>query len=133
MPTPGSYLLDTNIVIGLLGGDSAIGGCVVAATHVYLPSIVLGELYYGAHKSQRPSENVARIDALARAAAVLGCDDLTAAKYGQLKAALRKRGTPIPENDLWIAALAVQHDLALVTRDSHFQMVPEVTTETWTE
>ena len=133
MPTPGSYLLDTNIVIGLLGGDSRITSRIAASAHVYLPSIALGELYYGAHKSRRPSDNVARIETLARTAAVLVCDDVTAERYGRLKAALRDRGTPIPENDLWIAALALQHDLILVTRDSHFRMVTEVTTEFWIE
>jgi tRNA(fMet)-specific endonuclease VapC len=133
MPTPGSYLLDTNIVIGLLGGDSGITKRIAVAEQVYVPSIVLGELYYGAHKSQRPSDNVARIDAIARRAAILVCDDVSAERYGRLKAALRYRGAPIPENDLWIASLALQHDLTLVTRDSHFQLVTEVTTESWTK
>ncbi len=88
MPTPGSYLLDTDIVIGLLGGDSKIGEKISVAAHVYLPSIGLGELYYGAHKSKRPNENNARIDALARTAAVVSCDEATAERYGRLKAAL---------------------------------------------
>ena len=52
---------------------------------------------------------------------------------GRLKALLRSRGTPIPENDLWIAALAVQHKLTLVTRDSHFQVVAGLITESWTD
>ena len=131
MPPTGSYLLDTNIVIGLLAGDADIGEHVSAAGRVYVPSIVLGELYYGVQKSSRPAENAKRIDALAQSAAVLACDSGTATVYGELKARLRERGTPIPENDLWIAALAVQHDLTLITRDAHFDVLPVLRTVAW--
>ena len=65
------------------------------------------------------------------AAAVLPCDRATAARYGELKAALRAQGTPIPENDLWIAALARQHALTLVTRDAHFAGVRGLVVERW--
>ena len=96
-----------------------------------MPSVVLGELYYGAHKSARPPENIARVGTVAETAAVLSCDAATAAVYGKLKAELRELGTPIPENDLWIAALAVQHDATLVTRDTHFDLLPNLPTVAW--
>lgn len=85
-----------------------------------MPAIALGELYYGARKSAR-----------AAASAVLACDAATAAAYGEIKAELRARGTPIPENDLWIAALARHHRLTLVCRDAHFSSVPDLKVVAW--
>lgn len=69
--------------------------------------------------------------AVAATAAVLVCDATTAGLYGELKAALRAQGTPIPENDLWIAALTRQHTLTLVSRDEHFEAVPGLEIERW--
>jgi tRNA(fMet)-specific endonuclease VapC len=88
-------------------------------------------LYYGARKSARASTNIERIAELAAAVAVLPCDSETAAVYGELKAVLRSRGTPIPENDLWIAAVARQHALMLVTRDAHFSLIPDLPVDRW--
>ena len=133
MPASGRYLLDTNIVIALLAREQAVVEHVKAAEAVYLPATVLGELYFGARKSTRVEENLARLRALAPASAVLNCDAETAARYGELKAVLRAKGTPIPENDLWIAAVAKQHDLAVASRDEHFDVVPGVVRVTWTE
>ena len=76
-------------------------------------------------------ENLERLRALAAASAVLNCDAETAARYGELKAVLRAKGTPIPENDLWIAAGAKQHDLAGARRAAHFAVVPGVVRVTW--
>lgn len=69
-----------------------------------------------------------RLGGLAAASAGLSCDADTAARYGDLKATLRANGTPIPENDFWIAALAMQHDLTLASRDEHFDLVPAART-----
>jgi tRNA(fMet)-specific endonuclease VapC len=131
MPPTGSVLLDTNILIALLAGEAAVLEQLNTATAVYIPSIALGELYYGAQKSARASDNIFRIDELGAAAAVLGCDAETAARYGEIKAALRTRGTPIPENDIWIAAIAVQHELEVVTRDTHFDLVDGLAVTAW--
>jgi tRNA(fMet)-specific endonuclease VapC len=131
MPPTGRVILDTNILIGLLAGEAAVLAGLRTAEAVYVPVIALGELYYGARKSARATENVERIAAFAATAAVLHCDGGTAAAYGELKAALRARGTPIPEKDLWIAALARQHALTLVSRDAHFAGVPGLAPERW--
>lgn len=69
MPPTGRYLLDTNIVIALLRGEPAVTARLETATQVFVPSIALGELYYGAHKSGRPAENVARVRVVAKTAA----------------------------------------------------------------
>lgn len=96
-----------------------------------MPSIALGELYYGAQKSAKAEENIRRISEFGTAAAVLGCDAETAARYGEIKAALRARGTPIPENDIWIAAIALQHELEVVTRDAHFDLIESLVVKSW--
>ena len=120
---PGELLLDTNIVIALFGGEQQVTDRVAAATMVFVPAVALGELYYGAEKSGRAIENIERVRLFAEATAVLTCDDLTAREYGRIKLALRVKGRPIPENDIWIAAVAVQHDLTLLSKDDHFREV----------
>lgn len=116
----GSLLLDTNIIIALFAHDEAVQRRLASANEVYVPSIAIGELYYGARKSGRVSANLARIDEFAAKMVVLACDATTAQYYGQVKALLRAKGRPLPENDIWIAATAQQHDLTLLSRDDHF-------------
>ena len=106
MPATGRVLHDTNILIALLAEELVVAQHIREAEAVYVPAIALGELYYGAVKSGRATANLRRLDALAAASAVLACDAATAISYGGIKGALRAKGTPIPENDLWIAALA---------------------------
>jgi len=127
---PGRYLLDTNIVIALFAGDSSVLRHLEGAEEVFVPCIVAGELFYGAHKSGRARENLARLDAFVRASAVLGCGVETSRCYGEAKNRLRKKGAPIPENDIWVAAIALEHDLTLITRDEHFAAVERLRTET---
>ena len=132
MPASGRVLLDTNIVIALFAAEAAVLAGIQRAAAVYVPAVALGELFYGAQKSARAAANVHRIAEFAAAVAVLPCDGGTAVIYGELKAALRSMGAPIPENDLWIAAVARQHELTLVTRDAHFRHLPHLPLERWT-
>lgn len=125
----GRYLLDTNIVIALFAGETTVKEFLEQADEVFVPSIVLGELYYGACKSQRVSDNKARIDEFAVRNVVLGCDAETARRYGEIKDALRQKGRPIPENDIWIAAIALQYELTLVARDTHFNEVERLSVQ----
>ena len=127
----GRYLLDTNIIIALFAGDANVQSKLGAASEVLIPSIVFGELYYGARKSGRVEANVQRVDELLASSAVLDCDAETAQSYAIVKNDLRLKGKPIPENDIWIAALALQHNLVLVTRDAHFQEVQDLTSQSW--
>lgn len=127
----GKFLLDTNVLIALFAEDAAARTAVQEAPEVFIPSVVLGELYYGAEKSSRAEYNRARIDELAATGAILNVDAGTAREYGSIKHALRAAGRHIPENDIWIAALARQHDLTLVTRDHHFRAVMPLTLVQW--
>lgn len=127
----GRYLLDTNIIIALFANESTVLDQLHTAEEVFIPCIAIGELYYGARKSVRVNENLQRIDEFVASNFVLICDSETARTYGDVKDELRKKGHPIPENDIWIGALAAQHDLVLVSRDLHFQEIAELNIESW--
>jgi tRNA(fMet)-specific endonuclease VapC len=72
-----------------------------------------------------------KIEVLAANSLVLECDTDTARYYGELKSLLKLNGTPIPENDIWIAAIAKQHQLVLITRDKHFNSIDVISIESW--
>jgi tRNA(fMet)-specific endonuclease VapC len=128
----GRVLLDTNIVIAIFAEEPPALERLAAAEEVFVPVVVLGELYYGARKSGRAETNIARIDEFAAAAAILGCDALTAQQYGRIKNDLRAKGRPIPENDIWIGAVGMQHDLRVATRDrDHFSQISGLRVEVW--
>jgi tRNA(fMet)-specific endonuclease VapC len=130
-PANGRYLLDTNIIIALLAGDDAVLSNLENAAEIFIPAIALGELFFGAAKSGRPSENTSKLERFAAGRAVIACDLQVAREYGHLKQNLKKRGRPLPENDIWIAAMATRHGTVLVTRDRHFQAVADLTIADW--
>jgi len=127
----GKYLLDTNIVIALFAKDENVLAQLKTAEEVFVPSIVLGELYFGANKSGRVKSNIVRIDEFAAENQVIMIDGETARHYGQIKNDLRAKGNPIPENDIWIAALSRQYKYVLVTQDDHFTQVDSIETIKW--
>ena len=127
----GSYLLDTNIIIGLFAGEASIIDNLQQADEIFIPSIALGELHYGARKSGRARQNLDRIEEFVENVIVVGCDAATARQYGDVKNRLRQKGRPLPENDIWIAALALQYGLVLVTRDAHFQHIEGLQVVQW--
>lgn len=126
----GRYLLDTNIIIALFASEASVINNLARADEVFIPSITVGELFYGASKSGRSQKNLEKIEEFIANNRIVACDVNTARKYGDIKNKLRIRGRPLPENDIWIAALALQYDLILVTRDAHFQEV-EMQTLFW--
>ena len=127
----GSFLLDTNIVIALFAGDASVMANIAAAEEVFIPAAVIGELFYGARKSGRPAENAQRIEEFVADNVILSCDAETARLYGDVKSGLQRKGRPIPENDIWIAAVALQHNLILVSRDEHFEAIEGIRRATW--
>ncbi len=92
---------------------------------------MIGELYYGAYNSNRMQDNIERISAFQSDANIISCDASTAIFYGQIKKELKSKGNPIPENDIWIAAVAIQHDLKLVSRDKHFKVIDSLKLTQW--
>jgi tRNA(fMet)-specific endonuclease VapC len=127
----GRFLLDTNIIIALFARDPMIHERLSNASEVFIPCIVIGELYFGSYKSLKAQENLNRIDEFALSNTVLPCDIETAKKYGDIKNRLKEKGQPIPENDIWIAAIAQQYALTVVTKDAHFKLVENLKIELW--
>ena len=125
----GRYLLDTNIVIDLLGNNKSIVEKIERLEEVYIPVTVIGELYFGAFKSQKVEKNLESITSLLETANVLEDNVETAKVYGEIKSSLKQKGRPIPENDIWIAAIAKYNELTLLTKDEHFKEVPDLSVE----
>ncbi len=123
MITAGRFLLDTNIVIRLFGGDPIVIDWIKKEPEIFVPCIVLGELFYGAQKSVNMDANIVKIMDFSSRVKVLPCDTETAQHYGSIKNILRKKGKPIPENDIWIGSMAIQYNLSLVTGDNHFKEI----------
>lgn len=96
-----------------------------------LPAIVLGGLYYGAYHAGNPARKLAQLAQFLTVARVLEVNQETAQLYGQTKQSLAQAGTPIPENDIWIASLALQLRLPLLTNDAHFSLVRGLTVVQW--
>ncbi|MSP62288.1 MAG: type II toxin-antitoxin system VapC family toxin [Myxococcales bacterium] len=98
------------------------------ATEIHLPFIALGELRAGFAVGNRGVRNEAALALFLQSprVRVLFADEHTATHYARLYAYLRKKGTPVPTNDLWIAALVVQHDLVLLSNDEHFRRLPQL-------
>ncbi|MCA0454679.1 MAG: type II toxin-antitoxin system VapC family toxin [Chloroflexi bacterium] len=123
-------LLDTNAVAALFNQDLALKSQ-LGDIRLLVSSIVVGELYFGAYKSGRVQHNITQLERFLDRNEVLVCDAETGKYYGQVKQQLKAKGRPIPENDIWIAAVALQHDLALVTRDAHFNVIDNLVIESW--
>lgn len=131
MPASGSIVLDTNIAIALMSGDQLIRQRVAEADQVILSIVVVGELLFGAHRSGRLEHNLQQAEMLAASSEVVEVTMETARNYGVIKTALRRKGTPIPDNDIWIAAHAQQYGVAIATRDFHFDLVENLTVVRW--
>ena len=119
----GKTLLDTNVVIAIFEGDPDATAYFQKCSEVFLCVPVIGELRYGALASTRVKENLQRLDRFATTMLILSCDPGTTLHYGELKYVQRKKGKPIPDNDIWIAAIARQYGLKVVSRDSHFSYI----------
>jgi tRNA(fMet)-specific endonuclease VapC len=119
-------LIDTNRYSDMIRGNKEVGARFASAAELWIPIVVLGELLAGfAHgKDRRSNENTLRRFLNKPSTGLLFLDEVTANVYGDISDTLKKQGTRIPTNDIWIAALTLQHDLTLNTRDRHFQHVP---------
>ena len=124
-------ILDTNAVSALLGGDPALGQVLAAHPRHHLPTVVIGEYRFGLLRSRHRRNLELLLGTLIRESIVLPVDETTAEVYSHVRDDLRNKGRPIPENDVWIAALAVQHAQPVVTRDDHFDYVSGLRRLAW--
>lgn len=114
-----------------MNGNTKVIGLLENADEIFLPAIALGELYFGAENSKQRDDNLERIEELAKEVVILMCDAETAKWYGLIQKQLRDKGRPIPQNDIWIAAVTLQHDLTLLTNDKHFEEVDKLKRANW--
>jgi tRNA(fMet)-specific endonuclease VapC len=119
----GKIILDSNVIIDFLRGNNDYINNLIEKETVFISVIVLGELIFGAENSPNLKKHLAKVDAFLEKATVVYIDETTARIYGKIRADLRKEGKPIPENDIWIAAIALQHNFILATNDNHFKKV----------
>jgi predicted nucleic acid-binding protein len=120
--------LDTNRLTDLFQGDAELADRLGNCDEVWIPLVVLAEIKAGFYRgSQQQRNEILLRKLLAKpTVGVLLPGRETAEQYARLFVQLKRAGAPVPDNDLWIAALALEHDLMLITRDRHFQRVPQL-------
>ncbi len=124
-------ILDTNALSAFVDGDAGVGEVLRREPRAAIPVIVLGEFRYGIAESRHRQAYEAWLKAHLPQFDTLVVTDETAVVYAGLRVALKRSGHPIPANDAWIAALALQHRLPVLSRDQHFDVVPGLRRKTW--
>ena len=127
----GEIALDTSVAVRFLNGDTVITERVLALPEIVLPIVVVGELLFGAENSTRPLQNLPRYLEFISACVALPLGRETATTYARTRLALKRKGRPIPMNDVWIAAQCMEHGWILVTDDSDFDYVDGLMLEHW--
>ena len=121
-------LLDTTAYSAMRRGDQRLLEPIQEATEIVLSSVVIGELLYGfaGGRLEPGNRRLLREFTESERVRIVDIDGETAEHYASIRNYLRGKGTPIPTNDLWIAALVVEHDLTLYSRDAHFKHLPQI-------
>ncbi len=116
-------ILDTNAVSSLLEGDEVLGELLAIARRHHLPLVVVAEYLYGLRNATKGNRLKSLFRKLESESEILIPDRQTADSYASIRFELKQLGRPIPESDIWIAALARQHNLEVVSQDQHFDLV----------
>jgi tRNA(fMet)-specific endonuclease VapC len=124
-------ILDTNALSAFADGAAGVGEVLRRQKRAAIPVIVLGEFRYGIAQSRHRSTYEAWLASQLHAFECLHVTEETAVAYASLRVALKRAGRPIPANDAWIAALALEHRLPILTRDEHFDAIPGLRRESW--
>jgi tRNA(fMet)-specific endonuclease VapC len=112
-------------------GDSALEPILLKSWELEIPVIVLGEYRYGIRESRNRSKYETWLAETIANCRVLRVDEGTAEEYAQIRNELNRKGRPIPGNDMWIAAIARQYWLPVISRDAHFDSVAKLKRITW--
>ena len=124
-------ILDTNALSAMADGDPALKPILQQTNELAIPVIVLGEYRYGIAQSRNRLNYEKWLSDVLTGCRVLRVDEETALQYANLRVDLKRRGRPVPGNDLWIAALALQHAMEVLSRDGHFDYVPRLKRLSW--
>ena len=122
-------LIDTNVVIRFFKGETELFSLFDEMENLYISSISVGELMYGAELSKKSDFNRENYFCFCEQMKVLYPDLEVSKYYGKIKASLKLKGRPIPENDIWIASICLAADLTLVTADSDFDFIDDLKVE----
>ena len=126
-----AVILDTNALSAFLKNEPGIGAVVAQAHALFVPVIVTGEYRFGLQRSARRATLTAKLEEFLADARILAIDEATSRVYAVVRDELRAAGTPIPENDVWIASLVRQNGLPLVSDDGHFDHVAGIDRRSW--
>ncbi len=126
-----SIALDSNAFIAYRSGDTKIRSFIESAQLLFLPMTVMGELLYGAKNSTRIAENVQAVYEFSQLCMPVYIDESIAARYAEIRHHLKQKGSPIPENDIWIAASCLEVEAALLTQDNHFSGIEGLVVLGW--
>jgi len=121
--------LDTNIAVDLLNGKPEVIEKLRQFDMIYLPATVCGELMFGAKNSGKRKDNIANFRSFISNCEALEINSLVAEEYSDIRIEMKKKGRPIPENDIWIAAICVSNGVSLMTRDQHFENIDQLRIE----
>jgi predicted nucleic acid-binding protein len=124
-------ILDTNGLSAVADGDAALQPILRNAVEVAVPVIVLSEYRYGIQQSRDRQRYEQWLTESVRNYRVLDVDEETSIYYATLRSELKRAGTPIPSNDVWIAALCRQHSFSVLSRDRHFDVVAGIERIDW--
>src|SRR5262245_9119935 len=116
-------ILDTNALSAFAEGEQAVREAITAHSGPYLPVIVLGEYRFGVMAAREREKRLAWLAGLEREWSMLEITAQTSVRYAEIRNDLKSKGTPIPSNDVWIAALAREHGLPILSNDPHFDLV----------
>jgi tRNA(fMet)-specific endonuclease VapC len=124
-------ILDTNGLSALAEGELRLEPILRKATQIAVPVVVLGEYRYGIQQSRERQRYEHWLVEYLPKFRVLNVDEETTTSYAAVRGELKRAGTPIPSNDVWIAALCRQHSLPVLSRDRHFDLVPGLRRIDW--
>jgi tRNA(fMet)-specific endonuclease VapC len=124
-------ILDTNGLSAVADGDTALEPILRDPSELAIPVVVLGEYRYAIQQSRERQRYEQRLMETVCDYQVLDVDDDTAISYAAIRSELKRAGTPIPSNDVWIAALCRQHSLSVISRDQHFDLVRGIERIDW--
>jgi tRNA(fMet)-specific endonuclease VapC len=124
-------ILDTNALSAFVDGDPSVGEILRHQSRASIPVIVLGEFRYGIALSRHRAAYEQWLESHLGHFEILMVNEETAHSYAALRVALKQKRQPIPANDAWIAALAMQHRLPVLSRDQHFDAVPHISRQSW--
>ena len=124
-------IIDTNALSAWKDADADAISTISAAVSVLVPVIVIGEYVYGIQRSREKAQAESWLEKILAATPIAVIGHKTAALYGITRSRLRDKGRPIPDNDLWIAAIALEYNLPVLSRDAHFDHVEGLTRISW--